>query len=265
MTEFLTWTAYGPLAAWGNVTVGERRTVDVQPSKSAVIGWLCGALGYKRGEREALSAMASGYDVALLLEQGGTLLSDYHTTQRPAANAYSKKEVPTTRRDALQRKGVNTTLSRREYSMDALCFIAVSCRPGAPSPLPALRDALAQPVFEPYLGRKACPVSWPLCPHVRTAPNPAEALAEQAQDEDHDLLNEMVREPTYRSGAWSARDPQRLFWEGDWPGLVPDGTTTRRDIPRDRVGWYFSERQEHFSQRQEHFGAVPAALGEAVE
>lgn len=253
MTEFLTWTAYGPLAAWGNVTVGERRTVDVQPSKSAVTGWLCGALGYCRDNREAISAVASGYDVALLLEHAGSLLSDYHTTQRPRAAAFRKGEVPTTRRDALSRtKDVNTTLSRREYSMDALCFIAVSCREGAPHPLPELKDALAQPVFEPYLGRKACPVSWPLWPHVRDANSPAEALAEQSQ---HELLDEMIREPTIRSGAWASSDPGRLFWEGDWPGLSPDGTATRRDMPRDRVGWYFSERQEHFS-------TVSAACGD---
>ena len=97
MREFLVFRLYGPLAAWGDIAVGEQRPTTPHPSKSAILGLVAAALGIRRDEEERQQALAEGYGYAVRVDASGVLLRDYHTTQIPDSTSRLKHLL--TRRD----------------------------------------------------------------------------------------------------------------------------------------------------------------------
>ncbi|MFH1076139.1 MAG: type I-E CRISPR-associated protein Cas5/CasD, partial [Pseudomonadota bacterium] len=154
MADFLVFQLYGPLAAWGDIAVGEYRPSFAHPSKSAIIGFLAAALGIRRDEDERQKALADACSFAVRVDAMGTLLRDYHTAQVPS----EKKGVTRyTRYSELAVEELNTILSSRDYRCDAAYTVAISFRDGSAYSAQMLADALCKPVFVLYLGRKSCP------------------------------------------------------------------------------------------------------------
>src|SRR3954452_22752570 len=85
MTDILTFALAAPLAAMGEIAVGERRGSWTRPGRSAVLGLIAACLGIDRDDEEAHAALESGYGLALRLQSLGPLLADYHTAQVPPA------------------------------------------------------------------------------------------------------------------------------------------------------------------------------------
>ena len=123
MKQFLLFQLYGPMAAWGEIAVGEERPSAGHPSKSAILGLLAAAKGLRRDEENAHLEMERGYGIAVQALSIGTYLRDYHTTQVPPQTAL--KAFPrATRRDELValsaynraiEKSSGTILSSRAY------------------------------------------------------------------------------------------------------------------------------------------------------
>ncbi|MDQ7016965.1 MAG: type I-E CRISPR-associated protein Cas5/CasD, partial [Gammaproteobacteria bacterium] len=155
MRSYLLVRLYGAMASWGEHAVGGPRLSAGRPTKSAVVGLLAAALGVHRSEEKALLALQRGYGFAVRVEAAGELLRDYHTTQVPSAQ---KKVVYATRREELQKtekKKINTILSQRDYHLDACYSVAFWSRESAPYALSVLQEALYEPKFALYLGRKS--------------------------------------------------------------------------------------------------------------
>lgn len=235
--DYLMFRLYGPLAAWGSIAVGQERPSDAHPSKSALLGLLAAAKGIRRSETAHHQRLAAAYGFAVRVDAAGTLLRDYHTVQVPPARRHVMHR---TRRDELQAEALNTILSSRDYRCDALYTIALWVQDEAVRPftLDELAEALRQPRFTLYLGRKSCPLALPLQVCRLSADNLETAFQTVLFQDGADLE------------ALQLTEPSLMYWEADLTGvdaggLEPVQTVTRRDQPLDRQRWQFASRREH--------------------
>jgi CRISPR system Cascade subunit CasD len=130
-----------PMMSWGDHSRFTIRDSRREPTKSAVIGLLCAALGRPRWEPvQDLAALKMG----VRINQEGVLQKDYHTVQDNMRDDGSK---------------VNTTLSDRYYIADADYLVGLE---GDPELLSQLDAALQAPRWQLYLGRKSFIPSHPI-------------------------------------------------------------------------------------------------------
>lgn len=229
MKDYLLFHLYGPLASWGDIAVGEYRPSYAHPSKSAIIGLLAAALGIRRDEEERQNLLAAACSFAVRIDAMGALLRDYHTTQVPSAK---RGVTHYTRQSELATAELNTILSSRDYRCDAAYTVAITVTNNAPYPLEKLSSALVKPVFTLYLGRKSCPLAIPLHPQIVSAKTLHDALASVPPPAE---LTEII-----------LNTDTNVFWEGDSEsGLARQQVITRRDEPRSRKRWQFSDRREN--------------------
>ncbi|MEW6266579.1 MAG: type I-E CRISPR-associated protein Cas5/CasD [Thermodesulfobacteriota bacterium] len=242
MRDYLVFRVYGTLAAWGHVAVGEERPSLTHPTKSAVIGLLAGALGYRRDREERHQALIQDLGLAVLVDSMGILLTDYHTTQTVKA-AGGRRYF--TRREELEAdpKQIVTILSSRQYRMEALYAVCVWLkRHPADHDLARLAQALDEPIFAPCLGRKSCPPGLPFEPRLVMA----ESLVAAFQ-------GAFFQGDGFLDGLPRTQSPE-LYWEhGVEAGAEPDQVFFRLDEPLSRRRW-------QFGQRAEYHAGLPAGL-----
>ena len=229
--QFLVFQLQAPLAAWGDVAVGQYRGSRDSPGASALIGLLGAALGARRDDEAAHAALRDGYVFAVGVVSTGQLLRDYHTAQVPGRSDL-KGRPHRTRRDELSvpKHDLNTILSTRDYRQNAAWAVAVQALPGAPHGLAELAQALREPRFVLYLGRKCCPPAAPLAPQVAQAASAHAALAAYLAAADPPGM--------LRSLAWA---------DGVEAGLPAHLSTPRKDRLIRRRGWQFGDRTEHLA------------------
>ncbi len=236
MQAYLLFRLFGPMAAWGDIAIGERRHIFSQPTKSAILGLVAGALGLRRTDGEQLAALHDGYGFGSRVDSPGFLLTDFHTAQTPPESAVRRAKGFRTRRDELsiRRSDLETILSYRDYSTDALAVACVWPVEGAPYLLEQLAEALRRPVFAPYLGRRSCSPSLPFAPQILEESSPVAALRGVTFPDD-ELLKSIVSSGT-----------RSYYWEGEIPDDIKHlQTIRRRDVARSRIQWQFAERAEH--------------------
>ncbi|MBC6405467.1 MAG: type I-E CRISPR-associated protein Cas5/CasD [Rhodospirillales bacterium] len=245
MPQFLSFTLSGPMAAWGDIAPGEQRGSWSRPSKSAVLGLVAAALGIRRDEPERLAALHRGLGFAVLVEEAGRLLEDFHTAQAPTKAALNRQRKTLGReqltwREALDADKLSTTLSKRSYFVQAR-YLAIlwkhdwkSDDSEAPNldeiGLDKIGRALAKPKLQLYLGRKSCPLSCPPAPRVTEEPTVEALLAERQ---------------AFASGA-------ELWCDDDvTSALEPQAIGTRRDAWRSTAPWRHDPRPELLLQKRE--------------
>ena len=247
MAQFVVFTLYGPLAAWGDIAVGEQRPVTTHPSRSAVLGLVAGALGIRRDETEALRGLDRGYRFGVRMESEGTPLRDFHTVQR--ADKTTRLRHLLTRRDELSdpHNIVTTPLSIRDYRCEARATVCLEYRGSGSGPEPqALAEGLARPRFVPYLGRKSCPPALPFTARVIEAEDMLSALADY--DVERSRLDAALFPQTQPPGHGRGDTPLRYYWEDGFPsGLPPQRSLPRHDQVVSRRPWQFRPRTEHDS------------------
>ena len=229
--QFLVFQLQAAMAAWGDVAVGEYRSSRDHPGESALIGLLGAALGVRREHEAAHAALRDGYRFAVGVVATGQLLRDYHTAQVPGRTAL-KGRPHHTRRDelALPQHELHTILSTRDYRQNVACAVAVQALPDAPHTLVALAQALREPRFVLYLGRKCCPPAAPLAPQVTDAESAHAAITAYLAATDPPT--------TLRSLAWS---------DGMPAGAPAHLSAPRKDRLIRRQGWHFGDRTEHLA------------------
>lgn len=138
-----------PLQSWGTQSNFTVRDTGREPSKSGIIGLLCAALGRPRSESVAdLASLIMGVRV----DQEGQILRDYHTAgQGGLQKGFLKADG----------KGVSTStiISNRYYLADAMFLVGLF---GDRDLLQTVQNALANPRWMLFLGRKACPPARPI-------------------------------------------------------------------------------------------------------
>jgi len=237
MKDYLIFRLYGPMASWGDIAVGEVRTSHTHPSKSAILGLIAAALKISRDQESLHRQLQECYGVAVLVDNAGVPLSDYHTIQVPPSGTGRKRRIYSTRRDeivTLPREKLSTILSKRGYRTDALATAALWTRNSPPFSLDELSKALLYPSYTLYLGRKSCPLSLPLEPQIVTAETLIEALT-KTNFLDLEELHNLTR--TGRTV---------LYWEkGAETGMEPQQIFERHDVPISRKRWQFAVRKEY--------------------
>ncbi|MCK2214770.1 type I-E CRISPR-associated protein Cas5/CasD [Actinomadura sp. ATCC 31491] len=140
----------GPLQSWGEHSVFAQRDTLRFPTRSGLIGLLASAEGFERGRS------LTGYEglrFTVRIDRPGVRLLDFHTI-----GGGMSRGVP--RPDGTQRpQGTATMVTRRQYLSDAVFTVAVE---GPDERLAEIAEALRQPRWQPYLGRRSCPPDQPL-------------------------------------------------------------------------------------------------------
>lgn len=219
MTDYLVFTLTANLGAMGGLAGHERRGTLDWPGRSAIVGLLGAALGWRR---DADFSPLASLRMAVAVFDAGTPMRDYHTVQTvPSA----KVRRPQSRPEALRAAGldVNTVITLRDYRCAPLFGVA-ACGVST-AMLADLQRALTHPVFAVYLGRKSCPLAAPLAPRIVVADSPEQALGR------------IVLPP------WRANEVARR--------MVADCTLApraarreqRNDTIVDRAHWHFAARE----------------------
>lgn len=121
----------GPLQSWGVRSRFVRRTTESMPTKSGLIGLLAAAKGLRR--QDPLEELL-GLRMAVRTDQAGTLVRDFQTAHH-------------------QVTGLAMPLSHRYYWADAVFTAFVE---GPDALTHGLAEALADPAYPIYLGRRSC-------------------------------------------------------------------------------------------------------------
>lgn len=127
----LTLRLAGPLQSWGAASRFTRRATEAIPTKSGILGLLAAAEGRRRSDPiEDLLDL----ELAVRTEQQGTILRDFHTAHH-------------------QVTGQSMPLTERFYWADAVFTAHIG---GRREVLDGLADALSDPAYPIYLGRRSC-------------------------------------------------------------------------------------------------------------
>lgn len=131
-----------PLQSWGSESMYDNRETDSMPTKSGVIGMLAAALGMKRNENlEDLRKLGFGVRIDL----PGVKLNDFQITEMG--------------------EKLNSNLSTRCYLSDAIFLVGLESADGVY--LEKIEDALKNPKYSVFLGRRSCPPTQPLVLGIR--------------------------------------------------------------------------------------------------
>jgi CRISPR system Cascade subunit CasD len=150
----------GPMQAWGGQESKFviRKSMEA-PTKSGIIGLICAAMGIAREKADAdngkvLRKLAE-LNMGVRIDKPGIRWWDYHTVGAGIGSLTAEGKVKYTAKT----KEIETFLSRREYLCDASFLVALQ---GSPPLIEELHNALLNPVWTLYLGRKSCPPSVPV-------------------------------------------------------------------------------------------------------
>jgi CRISPR system Cascade subunit CasD len=241
MSDYLVFQLYAPLVSWGTQAVGEERPIEGHPGRSALLGLLAAALGIDRNDEAKHLSLSDACRFGIKLFTPGLLLRDFHTISIPKGHNLNCH----TRRDEVLRfelqsksKSKNArpdpTLSYRSYLQDTVNVVAIESL-DTDWPLDQLQQALEQPRFHLYLGRKSCPPAVPLNPEII----PGETLKT--------ALDAYCLAPPLRSLIPRSSTP-RYFWEaGMNAGIDRHYRVPRHDQPISRRRWQFGPRDEYAS------------------
>jgi len=126
----------GPMQSWGTRSRFDNRDTEMEPSKSGVLGLLCAALGIDRQNWSDLKSLTQ-LRMGVREDRPGVLKYDFQTAQQLDNTG---KEIG------------NPAISRRYYLADAVFLVGLE---GDKALLTRIQEALKNPVWPLYLGRKA--------------------------------------------------------------------------------------------------------------
>jgi CRISPR system Cascade subunit CasD len=218
-------------------------------------------LGIERDESSKLRKMHEGLRLACRVDSSGTLEKDYQTRQsvsltenqfeEDSQHFQRRKRFFSEDRHGLKQKGatvdINTKTDEVWYVCDGVYSVAVSRRSNVNCPsLSNLKEALCQPHFHLYMGRKSCPLGKPPNPEIVSKDNFLSALEEvepfrelkgmSNSDEDLETFSKRFRDSS--QGSLFCWEDEDLDFDEIWK-------TSRLDRAIDPTGRKFIHRKEN--------------------
>ncbi len=139
--------------SWGENSRFMERTTGSIPSKSALIGMMCAAMGIDRSMVEIQYSLATNKFDIVGIANRARLYRDYHTI----GGGYDPKKNPgDVIMTANGKISGEAAITHRYYLCDAK-FVAIVT--GNVEVLKIIGSALKHPVWGPWAGRKCCPFS----------------------------------------------------------------------------------------------------------
>ena len=134
------------MQSWGLKAKWDVRDTGEEPSKSGVIGLMGCALGYSRNDSRLTDELDALLRIGIRVENPGEITKDYHTVIGDLPTAEGKLRE-------------TTIVSSRAYLQDAAFLIVIE---GPRELLIRISNALKDPKWPVYLGRKSCPPTRPI-------------------------------------------------------------------------------------------------------
>lgn len=221
MAQFVVFTLTAAMGSCGELAGHERRGSLDAPGRSQVLGLVAGALGIEREDARRLGELEA-WKLAVGEINVGPRLRDFQITQ-----GVHRSVKATTRREALikgkEEGQINNHLSYRDYIQDPCFAVALWGGEGAEG----IVEALQEPTFVPFFGRKSCPLNAPMKPRLVEAESPVQALKNA--------------ELPY----WFEGRPVRRVQSDPHAAIRPDRIDRRNDRLIDRAAWKFGSREVH--------------------
>ncbi|MDO5581635.1 MAG: type I-E CRISPR-associated protein Cas5/CasD [Planctomycetia bacterium] len=168
--QFLALYFDAPMQSYGVESRFDRRASLPWPSRSAVTGILCAAMGIDRADRTFLANMAKlDLETFVLKRDNKRSLSrmiDFHTVGGGYDNKSETIHIPRT----ADEKGRRTVVSYREFLLDARFGVLVS---GDNDLIGKFHAALKNPVWGIWFGRKCCVPASPIAQGIYVSKNDA--------------------------------------------------------------------------------------------
>jgi len=152
------------MSAYGLQTFDVQRRINHFPTRSAILGLLGAALGITRDNYQQLFELSQQLDIAVQVNNAGEKIVDYHTVQHfrsPQGKIQS-----------------GTKPTYREYWCDSEYSFAISADKNT---ILRIENAVKNPVFNLFQGRKSCPLTRPLFETLVEEENPVTALKRVGQ------------------------------------------------------------------------------------
>jgi len=173
-TEALAFYLDSPMQAWGVHSRFQRRETEAFPSKSGVLGMVAAALGVDKldsDEHQRIAELAKLRFTAIRMATEGTpaqRLADFHTIgggwypawQADKKNLTAKYSVP---RKAGDGSPFGVVVTQRTYLNDARFIVVLE---GDASLLAGIAEAIRNPIWGIWFGRKCCLPASPLLPSL---------------------------------------------------------------------------------------------------
>ena len=204
-TAFLALRLEGPLQSWGFDSQYNRRGTGLMPTKSAVGGMCCAALGLPRGTNEEHSFLDSFSGLRMLAiaiprrlkDQVLQVrrLEDYHTVQNSRTAEGKIKDCH---------------ITHRQYLTDAAFGVLLE---GDGPLLRRIAAALANPKWGLWLGRKACIPTAPVLAGLKE--NPQDALRLLIGEASLETLTRQEEVESFAEGRDAVSDVPVSFAVGD--------------------------------------------------
>ena len=225
----------GPMCSWGEPGAWKSRRTAMHPTQSSIIGILCAALGIDRNNSETQTKLNRSFEMIIASSNGMSKIEDYHTIMTGKNQNAEKVIIGSPRVEEL--KGETTTiLSSREYLCNAYYTVFLIPKEDCSWKLEELVSALKKPRYTPYLGRKSCPLAFPMAPSVIYY----EKFLRVVEEESFKPFKQFVDER--RLGLDNIYIYSSIELEDD--SLIKLGSVQRRDEIADRKTWSFKERRE---------------------
>jgi len=148
MNTYLVLKLHGVMQAWGGHTYEDLRHSELIPTRSGLLGLIGACLGIDRNDAERQQQLADSLRLAVRMEKMPQRMTDFHTVLDARKVDGKPNKFP--------------VVSRREYLYDARYTVLLEIQSGAVFDADAIEQALKRPVYTPFLGRRACPITRPL-------------------------------------------------------------------------------------------------------
>lgn len=160
----------GPLQSWGERSRWSIRDTAPEPTKSGVIGLIACALGYR--DDAQIRPLADKTRMAVRCDTPGQLVTDYHTV----GGGYDEPMLLTAQgKPKISSGRPHVEITQRDYLCDASFLVALQSEDEAL--IAQMSEALQNPIWPIYLGRKSCPPSRPVFDGIADCDSLEEALS----------------------------------------------------------------------------------------
>ena len=236
--EYIALMFDAPLQSWGFSSRFQRRATGLHPTKSGVVGLLCAALGAAKGSAEEaewlpkLSALRM--TVVTIPRKATSEFAGAPEEENPVRCLEDFHTVLDTRR-ATGTMNSDPVVTRRQYLLDARFGVLLA---GSLQVLAPLAEAVRNPVWGVWFGRKSCLPAGPL---YRAGPcDEAGAWRALIGDQERKRFTRVEEVDRFEDGQDSINDQPLSFGNADSSG--PEG---RQFAPRRISVILKSDRENH--------------------
>jgi CRISPR system Cascade subunit CasD len=154
--KYLVINLEGPMQSWGLYSKFDLRSTETLPTKSGIIGLIAAAFGYSRNDTKAISKLTV-LKMAAICTQEGQIEMDFQTV----GAGYDKIPLPERLLYQLPTAegGRKNAVTKRFYLFDYQFKVILW---GDDELIKKCSDALTNPIYGGFLGRKSCLPSKPL-------------------------------------------------------------------------------------------------------